>query len=120
MERIALPTFQAHISPVLDACQDLVVIDIEDGKEIQRMTISLAGMSRAERAEMMARRRVDAIICAGISDLMSRYVESRGINLISGIAGDVDRIIEAYCHHRLCEECYRMPGRKRPYPPDAS
>ena len=72
MERIALPTFQAHISPVLDACQELMVIDIENGQEIRRITVSLAGMSRLERAETMARHRLDSVICAGISDLMSR------------------------------------------------
>ena len=118
MERIAIPTFQARISPVLDTCNDLLVIDIENGKEIQRVTVSLTELSLPERSRTIARRRIGTLICAGISDLMSRYLAGCGIRLISGIAGDVDRIIEAYCHHRLCESCYQMPGKRRPYPPD--
>ena len=119
MERIAIPTFQARISPVLDTCNDLLVIDIEAGKEIQRRTVSLAGLSLPERSQTIARRRIDTLICAGISDLMSRYLSSCGINLISGIAGAVDRIIAAYGQRRLCDPCYQMPGKRRPYPPEA-
>jgi predicted Fe-Mo cluster-binding NifX family protein len=119
MERIAIPIFQARISPVLDACQDLLVVDIEGGKTIRRMTLSLADMPLLERGETIARRRIDTLICAGISDLLSRYLAGRGIHLISGIAGDVDRVINAYCHHRLSEARFQMPGRRRPYPPDA-
>ena len=96
-----------------------MVVDIEDGKENRRMIISLAGMTCLERSTTIFRRRIDTIICAGISDLMSRYMVDRRIKLVSGIAGDVDRIIEAYCQHRLCEERYLMPGRRRPYPTDA-
>jgi len=118
MERIAIPTFQARISPVLDTCNDLLVIDIEDGKEVQRVTVSLTELSLPQRSRTIARRRIGTLICAGISDLMSRYLASCGVRLISGIAGDIDRIIEAYCHHQLCETRYQMPGKRRPYPPE--
>ena len=119
MERIAIPTFQARISPVLDTCNDLLVVDIDAGQEIQRLTVSLAGLSLPERSQTIARRKIDTLICAGISDLMSRYLASCGINLISGIAGAVDRVIEAYGRRRLCDPCYQMPGKRRPYPPEA-
>ena len=118
MERIALPIFQARISPVLDACRDLIVVDIEDGKEEKRMTVSLAEMSREERCAAIAGRNIDTIICAGISDRMSCYLENRGIHLVSGVAGNIDRIVAAYRQGRLCEERYLMPGRRRPYPPE--
>ena len=118
MERIALPIFQARISPVLDACRDLMVVDIEDGKEVRRMTVSLAEMPCEERCATIARRKIDTVICAGISDLMSCYLESRGIHLVSGIAGNADGILAAYCQGRLCEERYLMPGKRRPYPPE--
>lgn len=119
MERIAIPIFRARVSPVLDACNDLVVVDIDGGRALRRMTVSLADMPLLERSQTIARRRIDTLICAGISDLMSRYLAGRGIHLISGIAGDVDRIIAAYCHGRLSEARYQMPGKRRPYPPDA-
>ena len=118
MERIAIPIFQTRISPVLDTCQDLLVVDVEDGNATRRMTVSLADMPLLERSETLARRRIDTLICAGISDPMSRYLTGRGIRLISGIAGDVERIIEAYCQHRLSDARYQMPGKRRPYPPD--
>jgi predicted Fe-Mo cluster-binding NifX family protein len=113
-----MPIFQARISPVLDACNDLIVVDIEEGKEIQRITVSLAALTLPERSQTIARRKIDTLICAGISDLMSRYLTGRGIRLINGIAGNVDQIVEAYCQRRLDEARYQMPGKRRHYPPD--
>lgn len=120
MERIALPIFQARISPVLDACRDLMVIDIEDGQEERRMTVSLVEMSCEERCAAIAGRKIDTVICAGISDRMSCHLENRGIHLVSGIAGSIDRIVAAYCQGRLWEERYLMPGKRRPYPPEGT
>ena len=111
-----MPIFQARISPVLDACNEVMLVDIDKGQASRRQTVSMQKMTHPERAETLARWGVTHIICAGVSDLMSHYVESHGIHIISGIAGVPDTIVEAYIHHRLREECFKMPGRKRPYP----
>ncbi|MBL0714371.1 MAG: hypothetical protein JJV98_11785 [Desulfosarcina sp.] len=120
MERIAIPIFQARISPVLDSCNRLMVVDIDNGKEIQRVEVSLAKMSRMERTETISRWRVDKIICAGVSELMCNYIAGREIRLISGIAGEPEKIIDAYIHNRLDQECFLMPGRKGPHPQGSS
>jgi len=118
MERIAIPIFQARISPVLDACNRLMIVDIGQGKEIQRTEVSLVKMSRRERMEAISRWQVDKIICAGVSELMCSYIAGQGVRLISGIAGEPDKIIDAYIHNRLDQECFLMPGRKGVHPQD--
>jgi predicted Fe-Mo cluster-binding NifX family protein len=120
MERIAIPVFQERISPVLDACNRLLVVDIANGKEIQRTDVSLKKMSREERTEAVSRWNIDTIICAGVSELMCSYIESRGVRLISGIAGELEKIIDAYIHNRLDQKCFMMPGKKKPHLQDSS
>jgi predicted Fe-Mo cluster-binding NifX family protein len=120
MERIAMPIFQARISPVLDACNDVMLVDIDEGQAVRRRTVSLEKMTQPERAETLARWGVTHIICAGVSDLLSHYIESRGIQIISGIAGGPEPIVDAYIHNRLRQACFMMPGKKRPYPTDSS
>jgi predicted Fe-Mo cluster-binding NifX family protein len=120
MERIAIPVFQTRISPVLDACNRLLVVDIDNGKEIQRADVSLEKMSRGERTETISRWNVDTIICAGVSELMCSYIAGRGVHLICGIAGELEKIIDAYIHNRLDQECFLMPGKKGPHLQDST
>lgn len=120
MERIAIPVFQARISPVLDACTRLLVVDIDNGKEILCTDVSLKNMSRRERTEAISRWDIDTIICAGVSELMCSYIAGRGVRLISGIAGEPEKIIDAYIHNRLDQKCFLMPGKKMPHLQDSS
>lgn len=120
MERIAIPVFQSRISPVLDACKRLLVVDIDNGKEIQRSDVSLKKMSRRERTEAISRWNIDTIICAGVSELMCSYIASQDVRLVCGIAGELEKIIDAYIHNRLDQECFLMPGKKGSQMPESS
>ena len=86
------------------------------GEEIQRTEVSLAKNDAPGAGGNHCSLGRYTIICAGVSDLMSHYIESHGIHIISGIAGEPDNIVDAYIHHRLGRGMFQMPGRKRPYP----
>ena len=113
MERIAIPIFQSRISPVLDTCNDLALVDLPEAAALPRATVSLKSLNPGERAAVMARQGVDKIICAGVSDLMTACIVSYGIRVISGLSGEVEQIIAAYQQDRLDQECFRMPGGKK-------
>jgi hypothetical protein len=110
MERIGIPVFESRISPVLDSCNQMVMIDIDQGREIWRREISLERIDIAERIEVFTRWGIGKIICAGVSDLMCRYIASKQIVLISGIAGELEKILDAYLCNRLDDACFMMPG----------
>ena len=112
MERVAIPVFEARVSPVLDSCRRMVVVDIRDGREIGRKEISLEKMSLAQRLELFAGWGIRKIICAGVSSVMCRFLAGADITLVSGVAGEIDKIINAYICNRLDDSCFVMPGRK--------
>ena len=121
MERIAVPIFQSRVSPVLDSCNDLMLVDLSDAGAVRRANVSLRKLSLGERAAAMSRQGVEKIICAGVSDLMMACIVSRGIQVISGLSGEVEQIIAAYQQNQLDQDCFRMPGGKKtesPSPPD--
>ncbi len=111
MERVAIPVFELRVSPVLDSCQRMVVVDIEEGCEIGRQELTLDKMSIHERIEVIARWGIRKIICAGVSDVMCRFLAGKNITLVSGIAGELEKIINAYICNRLNDACFVMPGR---------
>jgi hypothetical protein len=112
MERIGIPVFESRISPVLDSCNLMLMIDIDQGHEIRRREISLERIDVAERIDLFVRWGIRKIICAGVSELMCRYIASKDITLISGIAGELEKILDAYLCNRLDDTCFVMPGKK--------
>ena len=112
MERLAIPVFETRVSPVLDSCQRMVVVDIEEGREIRRQELTLEKMSVHERIEVLARWGIRKIICAGVSDVMCRFLAGKNIALVSGIAGELEKIINAYICNRLDNACFIMPGKR--------
>lgn len=112
MERVAIPVFESRVSPVLDSCRRMVVVDIEDGCEIRRQEISFQKMSIHERIEVFTRWGIRKIICAGISDVMCKFLAGKNIALVSGIAGEFEKIINAYICDHLDDACFVMPGKR--------
>jgi len=112
MERIGIPVFESRVSPVLDSCNLMLMIDIDQGHEVCRREISLEKTNIAERIDVFTRWGVRKIICAGVSDLMCKYIAAKNIALISGIAGELERILDAYICNRLDDACFVMPGRQ--------
>lgn len=113
MERVAIPIFESRVSPVLDSCARMLVIDFESGREVGRQEIFLDKMSVPERLAVLARLHIRKIICAGVSDMMCRLLESKKIEPVSGIAGEVEKIICAYCSDSLDDPCFCMPGKRK-------
>jgi predicted Fe-Mo cluster-binding NifX family protein len=113
MERIAIPIFQSRISPVLDTCNDLALVDLSEAGVVQRATVSLKTLTPGERAAVMSRQGVEKIICAGVSGLMIACIVSCGMNVISGISGEVEQVIAAYQQDQLDQDRFRMPGGKK-------
>lgn len=111
MERVAIPVFEARVSPVLDACRRMVIVDIKHGREIHRQEISLENLTLAQRLEIFTRWGIRKIICAGVSEVMCRSLSGTRIVLINGVAGDVEKIITAYICNHLDDACFVMPGK---------
>jgi predicted Fe-Mo cluster-binding NifX family protein len=111
MERIGIPTFESRLSPVLDACNRMVVVDIEDDREIKRQELNLEKTDLNGRIEIFAHWGIQKIICCGVSDLMCRCLAAKSIVLISGIAGELENVVNACICNRLDDECFSMPGK---------
>jgi predicted Fe-Mo cluster-binding NifX family protein len=111
MVRVGIPVFESRVSPVLDTCRRMLVVDIEAGIEVMKIQeIALETIGLNERVEHFCRWGIQKIICGGVSELMCKYLEGRNIDLISGIAGDAAKVVKAFICKRLDQACFRMPG----------
>ncbi len=110
MKRVAIPIFQNRISPVLDSCRHMLVIDIEQGVEVHRETVYLDEMSLTERCGIFAKLDVAIVICGGVSEIYANMLAGANIRLINGIAGNIDDIITAFLGECLDKPRFYMPG----------
>jgi len=104
--RVAIPICRGRISPVFDVARALRVIDIEDRK----VTSHDHAITGYDPASILGEHGVNILICAGISREMANRLRAQGFEVISGICGSIDEVVEAYVAGRLDDTRFAMPG----------
>jgi len=108
---VALPIWDKRLSPVLDFAHRLLVAKIKDGAVTRRwyhpMNPRLPPFSQAA---MLSQLGIDVLICGSLSIDLSVLIRSSNMRIIPCITGDVEEILQAFLHNRLCEPRFRMPG----------
>ena len=108
--RLGIPVFRNRVSPVLDTCTRLVVIDFQGHPDGLRREVGLGGASLAERVRKAADLGVELVICASTSQRLYNLLKGAGIELMTGIVGDIDHVLQAFKEGRLGDPAFRMPG----------
>jgi len=116
MRKIAVPIFQNRVSPVLDTCKYLLIVDTEASAEKVRSTVFLSDMSLTERCNLFCKLHINIVICGGVSEIFANMLEGSHIALINGIAGNIDDVISAFLMDRLYLPEFYMPGFKPDIP----
>jgi len=110
IRRTVVPVFLGRVSPVLDTCTQLFMLDSEGKQETGRQTIPMKGSSIFDRAREIQRLGIGAIICGAVSDSFYNLLREADIDLVCGITGDINEVIDAYRKGTLEQPQFRMPG----------
>ena len=108
--RTAIPVFMGRVSPVLDTCTLLMLLEPDEKQETAPGKIHMTGASIFERAGQIRRLEIEVIICGAVSESFYRLLKEAGIDLICGITGDIAEVIDAYRGGFLGAPKFRMPG----------
>jgi predicted Fe-Mo cluster-binding NifX family protein len=108
--RIALPIDGKLVSTVFDFAERLCLVDIEAGRVRKQQEVDFADKLASLRVAQLKRLGIDALICGAISEPVAMMIHHSGIDLLSGITGDVDDVVSAYMDSRLDRPQYRLPG----------
>jgi predicted Fe-Mo cluster-binding NifX family protein len=109
--RVAIPIFRARVSPVFDSCLQILMVDIEENRQISRSQLYLDQLSPSLRLDVLRDAGVTTVICGGISEVFHNMLNSAGIRTITGIAGEIEEVITAFLADRLDQAYFYMPGR---------
>ncbi|MGD9023144.1 MAG: NifB/NifX family molybdenum-iron cluster-binding protein [Deltaproteobacteria bacterium] len=113
MTTVAIPAYRSRIAPVFDFSDCVLLINLENNREVERTVLHLKALPPSDRVSALARGGVRILICAGISDLLKTMLESSGIHVVGGIVGGVEDVLAAFIRNRLNEPQFSMPGLKQ-------
>lgn len=99
-----------RVSPVFDTCTQLIILEPRAANQLGRRSIAVADKPLHERILTLQRMGVNRVICAAVSDAFFTLLQESRIQLVTGIAGEIDEVIEAYRSGALGQPRFRMPG----------
>jgi predicted Fe-Mo cluster-binding NifX family protein len=108
--KIAIPIWNDCVSNVFDFAGELLLVDIENGKETGRSEVGLKDKSLLARAGKLKDLSVNVLICGAISQDLAQMVTTSGIQLLSYVTGKIDDVLQAYLTGQLVNPEFSMPG----------
>jgi len=108
--RTAIPVSDGRISPVFDAARCLLLVDIEDHREVRRSERVVEEPELGARARRVAEFGVDVLICGAISRPLEAMLLSAGVEVVPQTCGQVEDVLQAFIAGQLTEQAFLMPG----------
>ncbi|MDY6969569.1 MAG: NifB/NifX family molybdenum-iron cluster-binding protein [Spirochaetota bacterium] len=109
-EIIAFPVYMKRISPLFDVAGRFIIFVISNNEISQEHILDSSYDSGIKKIETLKHQKVNTIICSAISRIFANLIISNGMNLIPGVVGSVDEVIEDYINNNLRIDKYAMPG----------
>jgi predicted Fe-Mo cluster-binding NifX family protein len=82
-----------------------------DGRQfVDNRTVPMKGASIFERAGELKKLGIQVIICGAVGEAFYNLLKEADIDLVCGITGDIDEVIDAYRNGTLGQARFRMPG----------
>ena len=109
-----MPVFNDRVSPVFNWAEKLMVVRLgKTGKKEPAYTIKLDKLNESERVALLTGEGIQVLICAGICRALLKAISDEGIQVIPGIVGRIDDVLDAYKNDTLTQPRFRMPGYDR-------
>jgi predicted Fe-Mo cluster-binding NifX family protein len=108
--RVAIPIARGRVSPVFDTAGVLLVVAIDDGREVSRSRIDLQNLTAPDRVNRLTSSDVEVLLCGAISQPLYDMLEIAGIEVMPFLSGDVEVILSAYADKMISDPRFLMPG----------
>ncbi|MCL6545316.1 MAG: hypothetical protein K6T61_08795 [Bryobacteraceae bacterium] len=113
--RLAIPQHEGRVSPVFDVAGSLLLVDLENGREVPCRVCKLSRTGLAARAAELRELGVDVLLCGAISAPLEALLMCSGVRVISFLCGPVEEVVKAYVNHAVPRPEFWMPGCGGPH-----
>jgi len=114
--KISVSTEGEFVSEHFGRCPEFTIVSIENGKLAEVKKVHNPGHAPGAIPEFLNKMNVECIICGGIGARAKGFFEEYKIDVIAGIEGKVDDVIEMYISGNLeGGQSICIPGGGRGY-----
>ncbi len=114
--RIAISVWEGRISPLFDTASRLMVLEMEDRKEISRFEIFFDEDALVRRCARIRTLNIDVLICGAVSRNFLSLLNASGIRIIPWICGSVESVLETFARAPdgvSLKSTFLMPGYRQ-------
>jgi len=108
--KVALTVWAGRISPVFDVSREALILNIENRKIVSTSREALDGPAPHLKVERLVSLGVETLICGAISEPLHVELTSRGVKVLGFVAGDVEKVTQAFLAGGLPAPALSMPG----------
>jgi predicted Fe-Mo cluster-binding NifX family protein len=107
---VAIPTLENRVSPVFDVAQTVILVELNDHRELRRQTLTMHSQDLTRRVGELSQHDVNVLICGAISRPLEAMLGAVGIRVIPQTCGAVEEVVLAFVAGRLNDRAFIMPG----------
>ncbi len=108
--RLSLSEYNGRISPVLDTCQRILLVDIDESGQRTVHNEDWSTLPRWQRPARLRQLGVDILLCGAVSPILAEQIHRAGIRLYPWLAGEVGQLLEAFLAGGEIDPAFTMPG----------
>ena len=99
--KIAIATEGNNVSGHFGKCENFTIAEVENSAIKNKVTVNTKGNQHGLLPAFLASHSVNVVIAGGMGEGARQNLVSNGIEIISGVSGDIDEAINAYMNGNL-------------------
>jgi predicted Fe-Mo cluster-binding NifX family protein len=99
--KFALALQDNEIATHFGHCENFLIVDVQDGKEVDRKEVENPGHRPGFLPKFLAEKGVQCIIAGGIGRRAQNLFLDYDIDVISGVQGPADNVVDAFLSDEL-------------------
>jgi hypothetical protein len=113
MMMIAIPVMRGRVAPVLNWCSRTMIFP-ESPEAGNAQELWTPDLGPSERLQLFRQHGVQTLICGALSLDLQNCAVGLGLEIIPGVAGGIEEVIEAYRQNCLDQPEFWLPGCRGP------
>ena len=108
--KIAIPIDGYYIAPTFDFACQLLIVSYKNGTIVDKHRADIAERLPPLRAAKLKELNINTLLCGAISNPLAAMVWHQGINIISGLSGNVEAVLKESLSGGNLMSRYTLPG----------
>ena len=99
--KIAIPIHGSRVMPRFGCTREIMIVTVEDGRLVSTRQVRLTPEMWLTLPAVLTAEQIAVLICGGIDRRFQQMIQGQQIQLIWGVVGEWQEVVQAYLHGTL-------------------